>query len=245
MRRLLLVAALGAALTILILLALAADSWHYVVSGAPGDLLYAASFDAEQDDWQTYSGRLDASIDSGVLRLENGQVNSSALSVARQYYSDFDLHTRAQALSGPLNNGYGVVFHHQNSRNFYAFLVSSDGYYAVMRVVHGDQFWLSNWINTPLVNQGLGAENRLRVVARGDQFRFFVNEQPLQVCIPNDPTGESTYVMDTCVEGTMQDVLQSSALPNGQVGVIALTYGEPDVIASFDDVVIYSPEAGA
>jgi hypothetical protein len=245
LRRLLLVAALGAALTILILLALAADSWHYVVSGAPGDLLYAASFDAEQDDWQTYSGRLDASIDAGVLRLENGQINSSALSVARQYYSDFDLRARAQALSGPLDNGYGVVFHHQNSLNFYAFLVSSDGYYAVLRVVDGDQLWLSNWINTPLVNQGLGAENRLRVVAQGDQFRFFVNEQPVQVCIPDDPTGESTYVMDTCVEGTMQDVLRDGLLTSGQIGMVALTYSEPDVIASFDDVVIYSPEAGA
>jgi hypothetical protein len=243
LRRLLTVAALGAALTVLILLARAAENWHYVVSGAPGTLLYAASFDGDQQDWQTYSGRLDASIEAGVLRVENGQSDSYAFSVADQHYDDLDLRARAVGAEGPLNNGYGVVFRYQNPQNFYAFLVSSDGYYSVVRALDGDQRWLSNWIDSPMVIQGIGAENRLRVVASGDQFRFWINDMPAQVCVPDDPAAESTYVAGTCREGAMLDVLQDAALASGQVGVVALTFGEPDVVATFDDIVVYSPEA--
>ncbi len=242
MRRLLTVAALGAALTIVVLLARTAENWHYVVTGAPGTLLYAASFDEGQADWETYSGRLDASIEAGVLRLENGQSESYAFSVAAPRYADMDLRARAVGAAGPLNNGYGVVFRYQNPQNFYAFLISSDGFYSVVRALGGDQRWLSNWIDTPLIDQGIGAENRLRVVAVGDQFRFAINDQPVQVCIPNDPDAESTYVVGTCVEGAMLDALEDSSLTSGQSGAVALTFGEPDVVAQFDDVVIYSPE---
>ena len=101
---------------------------------------------------------------------------------------------------------------------------------------------MSNWIDTPLVNQGIGGENRLRVVAEGDAFRFWINDEPAPVCVPNNPDAESTYVMGTCVEGAMLDVLRDSSLASGQIGVVALTFGEPDVVAEFDDVVIYSPE---
>lgn len=242
MRRLLTVAALGAALTVLVLLARAAENLHYIVSGAPGTLLYVASFDDTQDDWQIYSGRLDASVDGGVLRIENGQSDSYAFSVAKQHYADLDLRVRAVGAAGPLNNGYGVVFRYKNPQNFYAFLVSSDGYYSVVRALDGDQRWLSNWIDSPLVNQDIGAENRLRVVAVGNQFRFWINDMAAQVCVPDDPAAESTYVAGMCREGAMLDVLQDSSHASGQIGVVTLTFGEPDVVATFDDVVIYSPE---
>lgn len=244
MRRLLTVAALGAALTILILLARAAENWHYVVTGTPGTLLYAASFDSVQDDWEVYAGRLDASIRDGVLRVENGQTDSYAFSVAAARYRDIDLRAKTVGAAGPLNNGYGVIFRYQNPQNFYAFLVSSDGYYSVLRAADGDQHWLSNWVDTALVNQGIGAENRLRVIATGDVFRFAINEQPVQVCIPTDPAAESTYVMGSCIEGAMQDALQDALLAEGQIGVITLSFAEPDVVAEFDNIVVFSPEMG-
>jgi hypothetical protein len=239
---LLTVAALGAALTLLILLSRAADGWHYIVTADPGTLLYAASFDEGQDDWQTYLGRLEASVADGILRIENGQLDSYAFSTARPYFSDFDLRLRAQAISGPLNNGYGAVFRYQSPQNFYAFLVSSDGYYSVVRIAQGSQRWLSNWIDTPVVSQGIGVENRLRVRALGDQFQFYVNDALVPLCIPDDSTAESTYVMGTCVEGALVETMRDDTLSWGQVGVVALTFGEPDVVAGFDDVIIYSPE---
>lgn len=54
-----------------------------------------------------------------------------------------------------------------------------------------------------IVNQGISTVNRLRVVARGNQFQFYINGEQVQVCIPNNPDAQSTYFMDSCIDGQM------------------------------------------
>ncbi len=39
-----------------------------------------------------------------------GEAGSGAYSVASPYFGDFDLRVAAQAVEGPIDNGYGVVF---------------------------------------------------------------------------------------------------------------------------------------
>jgi hypothetical protein len=243
MRRLLTVAVLGAVVTLLFVLGRAAEDWHYVVEGQPGALMYVATFDDFTADWQTYDGRLAASIADGGLRIENGLGDTYAFSVARPHFRDFDLRLDASAVSGPENNGYGVIFRYQDQGNFYMFLVSSDGYYSVTRVTDGDQTPLSNWIDTPLVTRGFDAPNFLRVIGQGDRFRFFVNNQAVQLCIPNDPGGISTYNAGQCFGGTMRDELTDVSIASGQIGVVTLSLDEADVVAQFDNLLVYQPAA--
>lgn len=245
MRRLLTVTVLGAVLTVLFALSRAAADWHYVVDDAAGTLLYATTFDAFAEDWQQYDGRLAAAIDAGTLRIENGETDVYAFSVAQPYFANFDLYAEAQATAGPLNNGYGLIYRYRDPQNFYMFLVSSDGYYRVSRVVDGDQRLLSEWIDTPIVAQGFDTPNRLRVVGRGDRFTFYINDQQVQLCIPNNPDGVSTYRTGLgCIDGTMQDELVDAGIAEGQIGVVAFSLAEPDVIATFDNVLVYSPDRG-
>ncbi|MCC6612940.1 MAG: hypothetical protein IT320_05635 [Anaerolineae bacterium] len=247
MRRLLTVAALGAVLVLLFFIQQQIKNWHYVVSGEPGQLLYASAFDdPATSDWQQYDGRVAARVADGRVVVSNGVSNNVAFSVADPYFADFDLRAEAQAINGPLDNGYGVVFRYIDPENFYLFLVSSDGYYEVTRVLGGVQRDLSAWVDSELVHQGLNAINHLRVVARGNQFTFYVNDAPVQLCIPSDPEAISTYRSGLgCIGGTMQDTLTDASLPIGKVGVAAMSLGEPDVEASFDNLTVYSPEAGA
>ena len=100
---------------------------------------------------------------------------------------------------------------------------------------------LSDWIPSPLVNQGLNVDNQLRVVAQGDQFRFFINDEQVALCIPNNPEGESTY-FDGCVDGEMHDTLTDDSIGSGQLGVMAITLDEPNVEVVFDNVLVYGPE---
>jgi len=235
------------------------ESWqHYLVGGDPGTLLYAASFDGGgtdgfNGDWQQYPGRLSAQIAGGQMTISVGEANGGAYSYAAPHFGDFDLRVEAQAVSGPVDNGYGVIFRLQNKDNandqddsYYLFLISSDGYYRISRVVDGDEKILSDWIDSTAIQQGLNAVNRLRVVARGDQFHFYVNDQPLQVCIPDDPNGVSTYSGGACVKGTMQGALIDDTIPNGQIGVSALwtaDANEQPVVAAFDTLLVYAPPA--
>ncbi len=242
MRRLLTVIGLSLVLIGLVTARQWVSGWHYVTAGAAGDLLYVEAFDGQADEWQLYDGRLAAQVEAGELRITNGQQNVWAFSVARPYFADFNLIVDARAVSGPVNNGYGVVFRYRDPQNFYMFLVSSDGYYQVRRVLDGEQRELSGWIDSVAVRQGIGQVNRLRVVARDGRFQFYVNGQRMSVCVSDDPDTPSLYTFQGCLGGTMRDELIDTSLPFGQVGVVAQTLDEPDVVAGFDHVVVYSPE---
>jgi hypothetical protein len=217
------------------------SQWHYELSGTSGELLYLSTFD-EGADWALFEGRLSAQLSDGRLLLNVGLPESAPLTTARVYVRDFDLRTSAQATTGPLNNGYGVIFRYQNPQNFYMFLVSSDGYYQVSRVLNDNTTELSTWIPSAIVNAELNVENHLRVVARGASFEFFINDQRAQLCIPTAADAVSTYREGLgCIGGTMQDALTDTSFASGQVGVIARSFDEPDVIAAFDNVQLYSP----
>jgi hypothetical protein len=226
-------------------------NWHYVLPVESGKVAYLATFDALQQDWNLSVGRLKSEIlDTGVLRLEVGDIKSLPFAEANPYFGDFDLQVEATPVDGPENNGYGVIFRLQNKDNsspddddFYLFLISSDGYYRVVRSFNHEQKELSTWIPSPAVIQHTGVTNRLRVVAKGDQFQFFINGQQVALCIPDDPTARSTYSEQTgeCTGGKMLDTLADSSIPNGQIGVAAETFDEAGVVVDFDNLVVYGP----
>ncbi len=141
-----------------------------------------------------------------------------------------------------LNVALPLLFRGENSatNGYYMFLISSDGYYSVWQSNDSDQARkVSTWIASDVIRQGVGEQNTLRVVARGDKFRFFINEQAMLLCIPDNPDGISTYSAGTCFDGQMLDELQSSDFAIGQVGVVAqTTTGGIGVTIAFEDVVV-------
>ena len=242
MRNLLILAVLAAILIVVNALSGIAAEWHYVVPATAGAVLYAETFDAAPADWELYEGRLAAQAEDGALHIMVDVPQRSPYSTANPHFADFDQRVQAKAVSGPLNNGFGVIFREQDPENYYLFLISSDGWYQVKRSVDGDQVEVSTWIESPLVNQGLDAENSLRVVAQGDTFRFYINDEPVELCIPDDPSGISTYV-NGCIGGQMYGELVDSAIPSGQIGVVALALDEPGVEVAFDNVLVFGPAA--
>lgn len=257
MRRFLLLVVLVAVLAALVALQRSIADWqHYVVTGEPGALLYAASFDGGgtdgfNSDWSQYGGRLSTALADGRMQVSIGEAGSGAYSVAAPYFSDFDLRVEARAVDGPIDNAYGVVFRLQNEDNasvdddsYYLFLISSDGYYRVMRSISGQLGIISDWIDSPLINQGLDAANELRVIARGSEFRFLINGEAVSLCIPDDLDATSTYAGGTCYGGSMHETLTDTTIPYGQVGVTAQATpsGGEGVVAAFDNVIVYAPE---
>ena len=186
------------------------------------------------------------------MQISIGADSAGAYSAVRPYFGDFDVRVDAQATDGPIDNSYGLVFRLQNKDNnlveddnYYLFLVSSDGYYQVSRAIDGRQKELSTWIELSAIQQGLKAVNTLRVIAQGDQFRFFINNQSVTLCIPDDPDAQSTVnpVSGECMGGSMQDTLTDASIPNGQIGVTAQSTqtGGAGVVAAFDNLLVYAP----
>lgn len=229
-----------------IVLGRAAAGWHYVEPALPGQIMLVAAFDGLLDDWQAYDdGQLAASFENGALRLSVNAFQSLPYSLARPYFADFDLRVTARAVGGPVNNGFGVMFRMLDNDNFYMFQTSSDGYYRVVRSVNDVEKDLSVWIPSPIVNQGLDVTNDLRVIARGNSFRFYVNGQPALLCVPDDPDAFSTYndLTGECIGGQMLDTLLDEHLPVGRLGVVAQSFDEAGVVVEFDNVVVTAPLA--
>jgi len=241
----------------------AAGTSHYVIDGAEGELLYAASFDGDSldgfnDEWEQYQGRQDSQIVDGVMRLHLSESYDSLYSLTRRRFGDFDLRVQGRATAGPLDNGYGVIFRLQDRNNYYLFLVSSDGYYSVVRVLNGEYKELSTWIATTTptpelegltVSTGLNVINEIRVLARGSTFEFYVNGLRAPLCIPNNPDGTSTYYEffetpeERCVQGQIVSSLTDDSIPAGQLGVVVQSFEMPegvfDLSVEFDNLLVY------
>lgn len=255
MRKLLLIVVLAAVLALMVWLNGLAANWHYVVSGEPGELLYTAAFDGFLEEWSLYEGRLSAQVVGDALRITADAPQSGPFSYASPHFADFDLTVQTRAVVGSLDNAYGVIFRLDRKANmdpaddsYYLFLISSDGYYRLKRVVDGEVRVISTWIASPHIRQGVGADapvNTIRVLADGPDFRFFINGEPVTLCIPDNPEHESTLdALGECMDGEMVEVLVDNLLPSGQVG-FAVEVGqmqEPGTVVDFDNVLIYMPE---
>ena len=246
--------------------------------GAAGDLLYIATFDGFLDEWDIYAGQQSATIVDGRLRLAISSAQTASWSVAQQNFADFDISVDARAISGPIDNAFGVVFAMRSpsegscklpavifcgidqwspllsaalrqvldpaaSTHFYAFLISSDGYYALERIVDGAREVHSTWIPSPNVHQDLGARNRIRVVARGSRLEFFVNGEKTMLCIPDEVGASSTFTNGECIGGRMVDSIKTDGPVDGQLGLIAQATqtGGGGVVVDFDNLTVFSP----
>ena len=102
---------------------------------------------------------------------------------------------------------------------------------------------LSAWIPLSNINQGIGVENRIGIVAQGKRYRFFINGFHVPLCLPDEATAASTYAGGECVDGSMRDAYEDGLARRGRIGVIAQTTatGGGGVVARFDDFMVASP----
>lgn len=255
MKKVLVVLLLAMVLGGLIFINRALAGRHYVVSGASGELLYVESFDTPAA-WSLYDdGQLSAQPIDGTLQLSIESQNSGAFSSVTPHFGNIDLSVSTSAVEGPVDNAFGVIFGLQNQDNnrigddnYYLFQASSDGYYRVTRTEAGSEHIVSNWIQSDVVNAGLGETNTLRVVAQNGLIQFFINDQIVQLCVPDDPDGVSTYYPSLgCVDGQMFNTLEGSGYTSGQIGVVAQSTatGGSGVVVDFDNVVVFAPGAAS
>jgi hypothetical protein len=257
----------------------AADDWHGILTGKPGELLYASSFDGFLDEWQQAPGRDSHLIEAGKMRV-SVQSSNVIYSAAAPYFADFDASVTLTAVEGAEDNeGAGMIFRLQESicdlplrfmcdledisllqvplrtiygaqdtspRGFYVFLISTDGYYSLwQRDPAGSGLTnVTVWHNGEgLINTGLNAQNRIRVVGRGDTFQFYINGQQVELCVPHPgekPTGSASQC-----QGEKTFVWRDTAFSSGKLGVVVNTYQKPGTVAEFDDFIVTTPDDGS
>jgi hypothetical protein len=129
----------------------------------------------------------------------------------------------------------------QIQQSGYLFLISNDGYYSLWKLESGTYEQVTIWhYSNGILNEGLNAENNIRVVGRGNEFQFYLNGQAALLCVPlegQQPTGNS----DDCF-GEETLVWEDNSFSTGKLGLVVSGENNPDTIVEFDNFTVFMPE---
>lgn len=211
----------------------------------PGELLYASTFATYNQEWRQFPGQDSAVISDGMLRVTVGSSKDGAYSDLNHEFSDFDIRVNAQWMAVPSRySELGVLFRYKDPENFYVFKLSADGAYSIDIHINKKVETLSARQLTPAALIGVNTVNQLRIIGQGDHFRFFINDQPVLLCLKGT-TQRATWRNDhsgQCLSSpqTSPELIDSTF----DYGAIALgTFPvEPGVEVAFGNVLVYGPD---
>jgi hypothetical protein len=148
-----------------------------------------------------------AKITDGVMRLTTSQPGQIWWTNADRTFDDSITTAQFRQVSGPDDNAYGVICRYQSPENFYLFLISGDGYYAIGKYQTGNPQieYLSGegeYVFSEVINQGVAA-NEIRASCIGNELSMAVNSVPLAtVTDPTFVTGDAGLGASTFQPGT-------------------------------------------
>jgi hypothetical protein len=182
-----------------------------------GDTLYQEQFESNTTGWARISndnGIMD--YDQGGYRILVRQPKLNVWSTSEKNFGDVRVEADAIKLHGPDENRMGLICRYQNG-NYYFFIISNDGYYAIGKFIGG----LTLLLGPQTEMQASGAiqqdtMNHLRADCIGDKLTFYVNFTEV---------------------ASVSDVDFTS----GEVGVLAGAFTEPGVDVLFDNFVVVQP----
>jgi hypothetical protein len=118
---------------------------------------------------------------NGALLFQLGPAITANAALAPLEAERFLADVTAVHHSGTEDATASLLFHVVDSDNLCAFSVSASGYYAISRISDGSAVHLTPPTQSPAIQQGEGAVNRLTVLARNEALVFLVNDIPVQV----------------------------------------------------------------
>ncbi len=174
-----------------------------------GSALFHDDFGGEQEcGWAVYNqGGAVAAIEEGAFRISSSQPGQIWWSNPGRNFDDVVIIAQARQLGGPDDNAYGVICRYQNEENFYLFLISGDGFYAIGKYQSGTEqvTYLTQdgrFQPSDVINQGM-ATNQIRASCIGSELTLAVNGLPLvTVTDPTFVTGDVGMGVSTLQPGT-------------------------------------------
>ena len=179
-------------------------------------------FEGEKEcGWALYEGRgVTSRLEDGVLRISNSLSGEIAWANAGRDIDDAIITVETFQADGSDDNAYGVICRYQNPENFYVFLISGDGHYAIGKYQSGSPQvqYLSGegqYTFSDAINQG-ASKNEIRASCVGNELSLTVNGVPLETV--NDPT----FVI-------------------GDIGLGASTFQPGTTVIEFDNLRVFAP----
>ncbi len=183
-----------------------------------GAVLYDETFTDPESGWRTANNNGSYVIyQAEGLHFFVDQSNLDLWSSPGLKFQDVRIDAEAIKIDGPDNNTFGILCRLQDEKNFYAFVISSDGYAGIYKVVDGAYSLLNHQSMefTSAIRQG-EAINYLSATCEGDQLGFTVN-------------------------GEMLFEVKDEQFLSGDIGLMAGSFDDPQVNIFFDNITVFKP----
>jgi len=184
--------------------------------GPAGEILFEDHFDDNASGWVQWE-EMGGGVDygDGFFRIWLDEVQADYWSTSGHNFADVRVSASTFKAGGPDDNDFGVVCRFQDDDNFYAFLISSDGYAGILKMEDGERTMLEQegMLSADAISQG-AATNEVTAVCVGDHLALHVN-------------------------GELVTDVHDGAFSSGDVGLIAGTFEEGGVEIHFDDFFVY------
>jgi len=183
-----------------------------------GDVLFSDDFSTRENDWTHLvndGGVMD--YNAGGFRFYIREPNLNYWTTAGQSFKDVRIEVDALQYSGPEENRLGVMCRYRDDNNYYFFVISTDGYYAIGKLKEGVQSLLGqNAMRYASVIQTGVSINHLRAECQGSTLRLYINDSPVALVDDLD-------------------------FVEGDVGLLAGTFDKGELDVLFDDFQVLQP----
>jgi hypothetical protein len=207
---------------LLIILVLSFVSLACLNSGTPdtsGEILFSDDFSNTDKKWDQ-ADTASASTDyyNNAYRIVIKEANSDAWSnPGKESFTDVEIEVDATKNAGPDDNDFGIICRYTDVSKFYYAVISSDGYYGIMKMTGngGNPIGNESMLESDKIIQG-SAKNHIRFDCVGSTLTLYVNNTQI--------------AQQTDTEYT-----------EGNVGLLAGTFDTVGTDILFDNFVVFKP----
>jgi hypothetical protein len=186
---------------------------------ASSDILFSDDFSNTDKKWDQVNNT-GASTDyyNNAYRITVNEINSDAwANPGKESFTDVHVEVDTTKNGGPDDNDFGIICRYLNANQFYYAVISSDGYYGIMK--------MSDNVGAPIGNDRMLQSDKITQGASTNQVRF-------------DCVGSTLTLY---VNGTQIDQQTDSEYTTGNVGLIAGSFSTAGTDILFDNFFVYKP----
>jgi hypothetical protein len=185
----------------------------------PGEILFSDDFSNTDKKWDQ-ADTASASTDyyNDAYRIVVKEANSDAWSnPGKESFTDVEIEVDATKNAGPNDNDFGIICRYTDVSKFYYAVISSDGYYGIMKMTGngGNPIGNESMLESDKIFQG-SAKNHIRFDCVGSTLTLYVNSTQI--------------AQQTDTEYT-----------EGNIGLLAGTFDTIGTDILFDNFVVFKP----
>ena len=173
--------------------------------------LFEDDFSGEQNcGWLEYNrGGAVAAIEEGVFKISTSSPGEIWWTNPERSFDDVVIDETTKQDGGPDDNAYGLICRYQDEENFYLFLISGDGFYAIGKYQSGEDrvTYLTEdgqFSQSDQINQG-AATNQMQASCIGNELSLAVNGYPLLTVTDSEfASGEIGLAVSSLQQGTVE-----------------------------------------